>query len=256
MTEEFFEISAKDLKKQERFLTTGCSKLDAIFKGGIPCQGITQIYGAAGTGKTQLALQLCLTVQLPVTAGGFAAGAIYISTEAVFPAKRLHELIQNVDVIQNYDNINGDVVFVEHISTIEDLESSLLFRVPVLLNKHKIRLLIVDSVAAPYRVEEWDDENRSKSLRTVGQQLHNLCTNSGICVICINQVTAVIEDSNRHDDVKEQSSLGIMWTSMVTNSLYFHKEGSTRYVSISSSPYLPCTTTQFEISMSGVKGIE
>lgn len=59
---------------REKFLTTGCSKLDAILKGGIPCRGITQIYGAASTGKTQLALQLCLSVQLPVTAGGLGAG--------------------------------------------------------------------------------------------------------------------------------------------------------------------------------------
>jgi len=61
---------------EERFLTTGCSKLDAKLRGGIPCRGITQIYGAAGTGKTQLALQLCLTVQLPITAGGLGAGNV------------------------------------------------------------------------------------------------------------------------------------------------------------------------------------
>lgn len=45
-------------------------------------------------------------------------GAIYISTEAAFPVKRLNELIQNLDVIQDYDNINGDIIFVEHIATI------------------------------------------------------------------------------------------------------------------------------------------
>jgi len=61
---------------KERFLTTGCSRLDAKFGGGIPCRGITQIYGAGGTGKTQLALQLCLTVQLPITAGGLGAGNV------------------------------------------------------------------------------------------------------------------------------------------------------------------------------------
>lgn len=61
---------------RERFLTIGCSKLDAKLGGGIPCRGITQIYGAAGTGKTQLALQLCLTVQLPITAGGLGAGNV------------------------------------------------------------------------------------------------------------------------------------------------------------------------------------
>ncbi|XP_015185646.1 PREDICTED: DNA repair protein XRCC3-like isoform X2 [Polistes dominula] len=251
------DISAKDLKKQEKFLSTGCPKIDKILNGGIPCQGITQIYGAAGTGKTQLALQLCLTVQLPLTAGGFAAGAIYICTESTFPSKRLYEFIKNLDAIKNYDNINGDIVFVEHIATIEDLESSLIYRVPLLLKKQNIRLLIIDSIAAPYRVEEWNDElkNRSKSLRTVGQQLHKLCQNNDICIVCLNQVSAVIENRNKYCDIKEQPALGITWSSMVTNSIYLFRKDSIRYAT-TFSPYLPFKTIRYEITTSGVKGIE
>lgn len=67
------------MKGRENFLTTGCSKFDKFLQGGISTRGITQIYGAASTGKTQLALQLCLTVQLPVAEGGFAAGNLYNS---------------------------------------------------------------------------------------------------------------------------------------------------------------------------------
>lgn len=53
----------------------------------------------------------------------------------------------------------------------------------------KIGLIVIDSIAAPYRVEDWKDEsnNRSKSLRTIGQQLHKLCKYN-ICIVCINQV--------------------------------------------------------------------
>lgn len=255
--DDYSEISARDLKKQEKFLSTGCPKIDKILNGGIPCQGITQIYGAAGTGKTQLALQLCLTVQLPLTAGGFAAGAIYICTEATFPAKRMHEFIQNLDAIKNYDGINGDIVFVEHIATIEDLESSLLHRVPMLLNKQNIRLLIIDSIAAPYRVEEWNNEsrNRSKSLRTVGKQLHKLCKNNDIFIVCLNQVSAVVENKDKYCDIKEQPALGITWSSMITNSIYLFRKDSIRYAS-TFSPYLPFKTVQYEIHTSGVKGVE
>lgn len=60
--------------REEKFLSTGCPNLDSMLKGGLPNKGIAQIYGAAGTGKTQLALQLCLTVQLPVLNGGYGAG--------------------------------------------------------------------------------------------------------------------------------------------------------------------------------------
>lgn len=129
---------------------------------------------------------------------------------------------------------------------------------PILLNRQKIRLLIIDSIAAPYRVEEWNNEsrNRSKSLRTVGQQLHKLCKNNGIFIVCINQVSAVLENKNKYCDIKEQPALGITWSSMITNSIYFYRKNSIRYVSTFLSPYLPCRTIPFEINMSGVKGIE
>ena len=60
------------------------------------------------------------------------------------------------------------------------------------MSAKKIGLIIIDSIAAPYRVEDWNDEsnNRAKSLRTIGQQLHKLCRNN-ICVVCINQVKRI-----------------------------------------------------------------
>ncbi len=41
-------------------ISTGLKKLDEILKGGIPSCAITDIYGANGTGKTQLLLQICI----------------------------------------------------------------------------------------------------------------------------------------------------------------------------------------------------
>lgn len=50
---------------KNQFLSSGCTKLDDFLRGGFQKKGITQIFGEAGTGKTQLALQLCLTAQIP-----------------------------------------------------------------------------------------------------------------------------------------------------------------------------------------------
>lgn len=72
-TKDWFE-NAKTAKEKEKLLSTGYRKFDEYLQGGIPCRGITQIYGAASTGKTQLALQLCLTVQLPLSEGGLSGG--------------------------------------------------------------------------------------------------------------------------------------------------------------------------------------
>lgn len=64
-----FQITADNLDTSKDYLTTGCTIIDKALRGGISRRGITQIYGEAGTGKTQLALQLCLTAQIPSVEG-------------------------------------------------------------------------------------------------------------------------------------------------------------------------------------------
>ena len=44
--------------------------------GGILSRGITEISGESASGKTQFALQLSLTAQLPETSGGLDGGKV------------------------------------------------------------------------------------------------------------------------------------------------------------------------------------
>lgn len=52
----------------------GCPLLDELLRGGLPGGGVVELSGESGAGKTQLALQLCLSVQLPAQHGGLGAG--------------------------------------------------------------------------------------------------------------------------------------------------------------------------------------
>lgn len=73
-------------------LSFGCSALDKCTRGGIVTRGITELCGISGAGKTQLLLQLSLTVQLPPELGGLNGGVAFICTENSFPSKRLFEM--------------------------------------------------------------------------------------------------------------------------------------------------------------------
>jgi RAD51-like protein 2 len=53
---------------------------------------ISEVCGAAGLGKTQLCMQLCVNVQIPERFGGLGAKAIYIDTEGSFVSNRLVEI--------------------------------------------------------------------------------------------------------------------------------------------------------------------
>ncbi|KAM9091627.1 DNA repair protein XRCC3 [Megaptera novaeangliae] len=61
--------------EQHQRLSLGCPVLDGLLRGGLPLDGITELAGRSSAGKTQLALQLCLAVQLPRRHGGLGAGA-------------------------------------------------------------------------------------------------------------------------------------------------------------------------------------
>ncbi|XP_043092604.1 DNA repair protein XRCC3 isoform X2 [Puntigrus tetrazona] len=74
-------------------LSFACPVLDGLTRGGLPLRGITELAGESAAGKTQICLQLCLSVQYPQENGGLGSGAVYICTEDSFPIKRLRQLI-------------------------------------------------------------------------------------------------------------------------------------------------------------------
>ncbi|XP_048394218.1 DNA repair protein XRCC3 isoform X3 [Stegostoma tigrinum] len=110
---------------QNQKLSTGCPVVDSLLGGGIPLMGITEIVGESSAGKTQICLQLSLSVQFPCSYGGQNAGAVYICTEDTFPNKRLQQLIAFQSMLRTdvppdiVNNINfGNNVFIEHVADV------------------------------------------------------------------------------------------------------------------------------------------
>jgi len=63
-------------------------------------------------------------------------------------------------------------------------------RISVLLKKHNLKVIVIDSVAALFRVEfeTWELAAKAKMLSTLGHLLHKLSFEHKICIICVNQV--------------------------------------------------------------------
>ncbi|KAF9355763.1 DNA repair protein xrcc3 [Mortierella sp. AD094] len=88
--------TALDLLQEEHWLSLGDPILDTALGGsGFMTRGITEIAGESAVGKTQLCLQLCLTVQLPLRMGGLDGSAVWLSTEGKFPYGRLESMIDH-----------------------------------------------------------------------------------------------------------------------------------------------------------------
>lgn len=75
-------------------ISTGLEKLDNFLSGGIPDGLIIDIFGANGTGKTQLLLQLCIN---SIEKGG---NVLFLDTTGGFRPERILE-IQKQSEIQN-----------------------------------------------------------------------------------------------------------------------------------------------------------
>ncbi|XP_028996679.1 DNA repair protein XRCC3 isoform X2 [Betta splendens] len=209
-------------------LSVGCPVLDQMLRGGLLVGAVTELAGKSGTGKTQLALQLCLSVQFPIQYGGLHSGAVYICTEDSFPIRRLQQLIQEQSNLRSDippDLINSlhfsDNIYIEHTADLDSLQVCLSQRVPLLLARGLVRLLVIDSVAALFRSEfqacDWLERN--KRLLTFCSTMHRLSCEFNTPVFCINQVTDVFSGSDENLTPQGSSvspALGLAWANQVT----------------------------------------
>ncbi|KAL1254639.1 hypothetical protein QQF64_016868 [Cirrhinus molitorella] len=261
-------------------LSFACPILDGLMRGGLPLRGITELAGESAAGKTQFCLQLCLSVQYPQENGGLNSGAVYICTEDSFPIKRLRQLIAQqpqlrpdlppalIRSLRFSDNI-----YIEHAADLEALQACVSQRVPVLLKRGLVRLLVVDSVAALFRSEFQADEaiERSRHLLAFSNTLHRLSHEYGAPVVCVNQVTDVVDGPNpgRCDyglvGSKVLPALGIAWANQVMVRLMLRRlagqvqsasrSSAPRKLEVVFAPHLPRASCLCGVWEEGVRGI-
>ncbi|XP_069028786.1 DNA repair protein XRCC3 [Embiotoca jacksoni] len=212
----------------ESRLSVGCPVLDQLLRGGLPVGGVTELSGESGAGKTQLGLQLCLSVQYPEQHGGLSSGALYICTEDSFPVRRLQQLIGEQSALRSdvppslISRLRlGDHVYIEHAADPDTLQVCLSRRARLLLAQGRVRLLVVDSVAALFRAEFQAEDwlERNKRLLTLSSTLHHLSQEFSTPVLCINQVTDVFNQSDVTFGPSSSSvspALGLAWANQVT----------------------------------------
>ena len=190
------DAPAPIVESPEHLISTLDDVLDTALGGGVPTGRITEFVGESGAGKTQVLLTLCLAVQLPPPRG-LGKKALYISTEAALATRRLSQMMAShprlVDGPASLDNILSTVT--------PDLESQdhiLEYQVPVLLERHDVGLIVLDSVAANYRAEFDRHEQagtraanmatRSAELVKLGALLRNVARKHNVAVVVANQV--------------------------------------------------------------------
>ena len=138
-------------------LRTKCKPIDDLLGGGIESGIITKTYGEAGTGKTNLCLQISREC---VVAGN---KVVYLDTEGV-SIERLNQICSNN---YNYKKILDNILFFRPIS-FEDQEKMIRDAIKI----KDIRLFVVDTINMLYRVDLEADMEKAK--RSFTRQVTNL----------------------------------------------------------------------------------
>lgn len=161
---------------------TGCGCIDELLGGGFEAGAISQVFGEAGSGKTNL----CLVLARAVIRSG--KKVIFIDTEglsrdriAQIFGKDHEEMLKSLLIFEPYD--------------FEEQEAIVDKAVALAMRNDDIGLLILDSATGHYRVELAKDMERTERRTFVAQitALLTLCRRRVMPVVITSQVYTDIE---------------------------------------------------------------
>lgn len=242
--------SVLEKRKMVGKITTGAKDLDALLGGGIETQSITEVFGAFGSGKSQLGMQLAINVQLPEKDGGLNGRALYIDTEGTFRPERIIQMaeakgldakkvLKNILVAKAY-NSDHQVVLAEKAKDI--------------IKDEKIKLMIVDSLTGQFRVDytgRGELASRQQKLNRHMSTLHKLADVNNIAVFVTNQVMAR-PDMMFGDPTTAIGGHIVGHASQFR--LYLRKSKQTKRIArLIDSPYLPDGEAVFSVTEKGVE---
>jgi len=234
-------------------LTTGSRKLDELIGGGIETCTITEMAGSYGAGKTEMAHQLSVNVQLPREKGGLEGSCLYFDAEKTFRPERIVEMAEAVGLDPR--EVVNRIIVAECYSS--DHQIFLLNNSHRIVRENNIRLIVVDSLMAHFRSEYIGREalaERQQKLSQYMARLGRMARKFNLAVFVTNQAVS----SPDFFGATHPTGGNIVAHSSVTR-LWIRRPKAMsplRIVRLTESPYLPTGEAVFKITARGVQDKE
>ena len=186
-----FELGTALLDRRKKLgrISTNAKSLDELLGGGIETQAITELAGEFGTGKTQIAHQVAVNVQLPPDQGGLEGEAVYIDTESTFRPERIVDMAKAVGL--------DPQAALAHIHIARAFNSNhqmlLVSKAQELARERPIRLIVVDSLTSHFRSEYAGRGELAPRQQLLNKHLHELLRfgdTYNAAIVVTNQVSA------------------------------------------------------------------
>ncbi|MGH2638603.1 MAG: hypothetical protein ACRDF4_04895 [Rhabdochlamydiaceae bacterium] len=245
---ESSEMFFKRLSLQR--ISTGSYNFDSLLGGGLPIACITDVYGAAGTGKTQFAFQNAIMtcerlskLEQQQKKKSNSPYVLFVDCAGSFRPERIVEIAQSrvLDSNKILERISSITVrsVADQRKASERLESELLFS--------DCRLLIVDDVTVNF-VSEFEGEDnivaRQTTLSLYARHLAYLANRRGISVLLTNSVRSRGERG-------EGETTGEILSAFTLFRLHFTKSDRDRFATLL-QPDVSMKRAKFEIATRGI----
>lgn len=231
-------------------ITTGSEQLDTLLGGGIETQAVTEVFGEFGSGKTQLAHQLCVNVQLPKERGGLGGRAIYIDTENTFRPERIRDMAVGMDL--DPPKVFQNILYVRSYNS--DQQMLLAESAEERIEQENVRLMVIDSLTSHFRAEYVGRgalADRQQKLCRHLLTLHRIADIYDVAVFVTNQVLAR-PDVFFGDPTRPIG--GHILAHSATTRIYLRKSKPPKRIArIFDSPNLPEGEVPFSITEVGIR---
>jgi DNA repair protein RadA len=238
-------------RRQLNRLTTSSQNLDDLLAGGIEPGSVTELFGEYRTGKTQIAHQLCVNVQLPYERGGLEGNALYIDTEGTFRPERIIQMASALDL--DYSDILKNIVIGRAYNS--DHQVLLAREAARIIKEKNIKLVVVDSIIGHFRSEYVGRGTLANRQQLLNSHIHDLLrlteTFDELAVLFTNQVSS-------RPDVFYGNPIthtgGHVLAHGATVRIYLRKgKANQRVAKVVDAPHLPEEDAVFTISEDGIR---
>jgi len=247
-----FVTADKVLERREKIglITTGSPQFDDLLGGGVETQAVTEVFGEFGSGKTQLAHQLCVNVQLPREQKGLEAKAIYIDTENTFRPERIRDMAMGMSL--DPVKILHNIYYVRSYNT--DQQLLIAEKSEKMVEEENVRLILIDSLTAHFRAEFTGRgmlADRQQKLNRHLMTLHRIADLHDLAVFVTNQVQAR-PDIFFGDPTRPIG--GHVLAHSATTRIYLRKSKPPKRIArIFDSPNLPESEAVFTVTKQGIR---
>ncbi|MGH9879246.1 MAG: ATPase domain-containing protein [Nitrososphaerales archaeon] len=163
-------------------ISTSSVALDNLLGGGVRAGMLTDVFGASGTGKTQLCFQLCVNCAKPKNKDGLDGNVLFMDATNIFRPERIAQMAKHIGL----DDKILDKIYVAKVYSSAD-QITAIKRIPQMKN---LQLVVIDSVGDLYSFEYKQSMGAEKHLKLM-RFMHELALyaiNCNVAIIVTNSV--------------------------------------------------------------------